>query len=30
MGNFPGVLAIENEEGYIAGGLALKRSLNEH
>jgi hypothetical protein len=28
-GNFPGVLAIENNEGYICGGLPYERSLNK-
>jgi hypothetical protein len=28
-GNFAGVLAIENDEGYICGGLPYERSLNK-
>jgi hypothetical protein len=27
IGNFPGMLAIENNEGYICGGLPYERSL---
>jgi len=29
-GNFPGLLAIENNEGYICGGLPYGRRLNKH
>ncbi len=29
-GNFPGVLAIENDEGYICDGLPYERSLSKN